>query len=80
MSPEAAKATDALDDAGGDLGRITRGTARMASVAGFRQLIQTILLAGTAAVVARFLGPTDFGFYVGGTAAYNLAVALTDLG
>ncbi len=80
MSPEAAKATDALDDAGGDLGAVTRGTARMASVAGFRQLIQTILLAGTAAVVARFLGPTDFGFYVGGTAAYNLAVALTDLG
>jgi O-antigen/teichoic acid export membrane protein len=63
-----------------ELGAVTRGTARMASVAGLRQIVQTLLLAGTAAVVARFLGPTDFGFYVGGTAAFTLAVALTDLG
>ncbi|MDQ6778447.1 MAG: oligosaccharide flippase family protein [Actinomycetota bacterium] len=82
MTSRATKPSDAGTDADAerDLGAVTRGTARMASVAGIRQLLQTALLAGTAAVVARFLGPTDFGFYVGGTAAFNLAVALTDLG
>jgi len=63
-----------------EMGTITRGTARMASVAGLRQIISTGLLAVTAAVVARLLGATNYGLYAGGTAAFNFALALTDLG
>ena len=50
----------------------------VASVA--RQVLATGLSALTAAVVARALHPAGFGVYAGGTAAFFLAVALTDLG
>jgi O-antigen/teichoic acid export membrane protein len=71
---------DAVPEGDDGLHRVTRGTARMATVASLRNILQTGLMAVTAAVVARFLGATDFGLYAGGTAAFNLAWAFTDLG
>jgi O-antigen/teichoic acid export membrane protein len=68
---------DASEDAHREIGR---GTARLVSAAALRQILNTGLLAVTAAVVARALGAHDFGVYAGGTAAYNLAIAFTDLG
>jgi O-antigen/teichoic acid export membrane protein len=59
---------------------LSRGTARMASATGLRQVLSMGMLAVTAAIVARALGPTDYGFFAGGTAAYTLAVAMTDFG
>ena len=59
---------------------MSRGTARLASAAAFRQVIGTVLLAVTAVVVARSLGASNFGLYANGTAAYYLAAAFTDLG
>jgi O-antigen/teichoic acid export membrane protein len=52
----------------------------MASVTSLRNIVQTGLMAVTAAVVARLLGSTNFGLYAGGIAAFNLALAFTDLG
>jgi O-antigen/teichoic acid export membrane protein len=60
--------------------RVTAGTARMATAAGVRQILSTALLAITAATVARCLGPTNFGLYAGGTAAFYLVGSVTDLG
>ncbi|MGH3262615.1 MAG: oligosaccharide flippase family protein [Trebonia sp.] len=62
------------------MARLTAGTARMASASALRQVLSTGLLAVTAAVVARCLGPRNFGEYAGGTAAFNLTGSLTDLG
>lgn len=45
-----------------------------------RQVLGTALGALTAAVVARALGVSRFGTFAGGTAAFYLALALTDLG
>lgn len=67
-------------EASGGLKRITAGTARMATASGLRQVLGTGVIAFTAAVVARTLGPRDYGLYSGGTAAYSLATAITDLG
>src|SRR5579875_1840587 len=61
-------------------GELGRGTARIASASAVRQVIGTGLSAATAAVVARSLGASGFGLYAGGTAAFYLAVSLTDLG
>ena len=52
----------------------------MASVTSLRNIILAVLMAVTAAIVARFLGATNFGLYAGGTAAFNLALGLTDFG
>jgi O-antigen/teichoic acid export membrane protein len=52
----------------------------MASAGGVRQVLTTGLLALTAAVVARSLGPHSFGVYSGGIAAFSLAGSVTDLG
>lgn len=60
--------------------RMSRGTARVASAAVFRQVIGSALLAATAAIVARTLGASTFGAYANGTAAYYLAIAFTDFG
>lgn len=60
--------------------RVRRGTARLASASALRQVVQTAVLALTAAVVARSLGASGFGLYAGGTAAYYLALSFTDLG
>jgi O-antigen/teichoic acid export membrane protein len=60
--------------------RMSRGTARVASTAVFRQVIGAALLAATAAIVARTLGASTFGAYANGTAAYYLAIAFTDFG
>ena len=61
-------------------GEIGRGTARIASASALRQVLGTGLSAATAAVIARTLGASDFGLYAGGTAAFYLAISLTDLG
>ncbi len=61
-------------------GEIVRGTARMAIAAAVRQVLQTGLAAATSAVIARSLGASLFGRYAGGTAAFYLAIGLTDLG
>ena len=63
-----------------DHDHMSRGTARVASTAVFRQVIGSALLAVTAAIVARTLGASTFGAYANGTAAYYLAIAFTDLG
>lgn len=60
--------------------RLSRGTARIASAAALRQVVGTGMLAVAVAVVARSLGAGSFGVYAGGTAAYYLALAVTDLG
>jgi excisionase family DNA binding protein len=60
--------------------RLTAGTARMATATGVRQVLSTAALAITAALVARYLGPRNFGIYAGGTSGYNLANSITDLG
>ena len=65
---------------GGAFHKLTAGTARMAGAAGLRQLLTTGSLAFTAAVVARCLGPHDFGLYTGGTAAFNLCLGFCDFG
>jgi O-antigen/teichoic acid export membrane protein len=77
QAAEAIARTAARED---EHNRMSRGTARLASAAAFRQVIGTVLLAVTAAVVARSLGASNFGFYANGTAAYYLAGAFTDLG
>ena len=59
---------------------LTRGTARVASVTGLRQGLSMGLAAVTAAVVARVLGATDYGYYAGGMAAFQLALAFNELG
>jgi O-antigen/teichoic acid export membrane protein len=60
--------------------KIRSGTARVATATGVRQILTTGALALTAATVARCLGPQSFGTYVGGTAAFNLAIGLCDFG
>jgi O-antigen/teichoic acid export membrane protein len=62
------------------IGELGRGTARIVSASALRQVLWTGLAAATAAVVARALGAADFGLYAGGTAAFYLALSLTDLG
>lgn len=57
-----------------------RGTARMFSASALRQVLGTGLSAVTAAAIARGLGAGGFGLYAAGTAAFYLAVSLTDLG
>jgi len=64
----------------GALQRLTAGTRRMAGATGLRQLLTTGSLALTAAVVARCLGPHDFGLYAGGTAAFTLCLGFCDFG
>jgi O-antigen/teichoic acid export membrane protein len=59
---------------------VVSGTARIATATGVRQLLTTGAMAITAAVVARCLGPHDFGVYAGGTAAFNLTLGLCDFG
>jgi O-antigen/teichoic acid export membrane protein len=61
-------------------GELSRGTARIASASALRQLLVTGLSAASAAVIARGLGASGFGVYAGGTAAFYLAISLTDLG
>ncbi|MGO9883621.1 MAG: oligosaccharide flippase family protein [Solirubrobacteraceae bacterium] len=78
VSVEAGIAQTEEDHTG--LRRITAGTARMAAAAGVRQVLATGALAITAAIVARCLGPHNFGVYSGGTAAFNLCLLLCDFG
>jgi len=61
-------------------GEIGRGTARIASATALRTALSMGLSAATAAVIARALGAGEFGVYAGGTAAFYLAISLTDLG
>ena len=60
--------------------RLVAGTARLATATGVRQVLSVVVLALTAATVARCLGPQSFGVYSGGTAAYNLLSGLLDFG
>jgi O-antigen/teichoic acid export membrane protein len=81
-APAAVEAEQVANGAGRDAehDHVSRGTARVASAAVFRQVIGSALLAVTAAIVARTLGASTFGAYANGTAAYYLAIAFTDLG
>ncbi len=73
--PEALPAPAASDRA-----ETTRLTARAASITGLRQGLSMALSAVTAAVVARVLGATNYGFYAGGMAAFQFALAFNELG
>jgi O-antigen/teichoic acid export membrane protein len=64
-----------------DEGRtVIQRTARAASLTGLRQGLSMGLAAVTVAVVARVLGSTNYGYYAGGMAVFQLALAFTDLG
>jgi O-antigen/teichoic acid export membrane protein len=77
--PVETPATD-VEDSEKALRRITAGTARMATATGVRQVLTTGVMAVTAAIVARCLGPHSFGVFTGGTAAFNLCLMLSDFG
>jgi O-antigen/teichoic acid export membrane protein len=64
----------------GERRNLTRLTARAASITGLRQAVSMGAGAVTTAVVARILGPTPYGYYVGGLAAFQLALAVCDIG
>ncbi len=60
--------------------RVTKLTARAASLTGLRQGLSMGAAAVATAVVARILGPTQYGYYAGGFAAFQLALAFCDIG
>ena len=59
---------------------LTKRTARAAGLTGLRQGLSMGLSAVTVAVVARVLGATSYGYYAGGMAAFQFALAFNELG
>ena len=64
----------------GEHRNLNKLTARAASITGLRQAVSMGAGAVTTAVVARILGPTTYGYYAGGLAAFQLALAVCDIG